>query len=75
MHRVGKTISCSDCRHHYTDVLFLYNYMTYLEKQDTRTIMGPDGMLRRVIHFTGNGEEYSINKDTGEYRLELKKRH
>lgn len=71
MHKVGKAISCSDCRHHYTDVLFLYNYMTYLEKQDTKTIMGPDGMLRRVIHFTGNGEEYSINKDTGVYKLAL----
>ena len=71
MQRVAGTISRSDCRHHYTDVLYLYNYMTYLEKQDTKTIMGPDGMLRRVIHFTGNGEEYSINKDTGEYRLTL----
>ena len=71
MSRVAGTISASDCRHHYTDVLFLYNYMTYLMKQETETVMGSDGYLRRNIHFMENGEDYTISKDTGEYRLAL----
>ena len=75
MDKVSRIITASDCKFHYSDVVFLYNYMTYLMKQDTKTVLGSDGNLRRLIHFTENERDYTINKDEGEYKLALVKKH
>lgn len=71
MNQVGEIIQASKCKYQYSDVVFLYNYMTYLMRQDSRTILDENQELCRKIHFTENEEDYILHKVNGEYCLEL----
>ena len=73
MNRVSNALSSSKCRYHYSDAAFLYNYMSYLMRQSSHTILDSNGNFLREIHFTENEEDYVITKSNGEYKLELKK--
>ncbi len=74
MNKVGNIIQSSKCKYHYSDVVFLYNYMTYLMRQDSKTMLDKDNHLYRLIHFNENDEYYTISKIQNEYCLELVKR-
>ncbi|MBR4693661.1 MAG: hypothetical protein IKP07_02510 [Bacilli bacterium] len=74
MGKVAQIISTSKCKYHYSDIAFLYNYMTYLNRQATKTLLDDKGQLYRTIHFTDNDEDYVLAKQNGEYVLQLVKR-
>ena len=71
MNQVSSAICSSRCRFFYSDVIFLYNYMSYLMRQDSKTYLDSNHHLYRLIHFTENEEDYIIQKRNGSYSLEL----
>ena len=69
MNKVGNIISSSKCKYSYSDVAFLYNYLTENLKQQTKTYLDEHNNLYRKIHLFNNDNEYILSKKNGEYSL------